>query len=323
MPVTTQITGTVVLPDGSAPLNGFIHFTPIGWDGPADGGVKPPAARSFPLGPAGGLVDVTLIPTTGSMREMPYRIEISHYNPATLAVERTDLGLISVPEVAEGDSVSIRSLLSDPGVIPTAPDVLAQVTAKAIEVDADRAAAQAARTATEAAAATAETDRLAAEAARIGAEAALDDVQTAAATVGTYASTAAGLSGTASGQRFWAPTGEYLQLYTNSAGSAVAVANAVLPLKAYFDGRFSDTSDPWAVTTADGFLVMRAASDATIRMNWPLRVGASVIAETAGQLRLGSLYVADAPAVTGLQFVTGDGFVLLSAANMLNTISME
>lgn len=323
MPDLSRISGSVVLPDGSVPYDGRIHFTPAGWDSPAVGGVQPPATRSFTLGPSGGLVDVYLSPSTTSMREMPYRVSVTHFNVATRAIESANLGLISVPEVAEGDSVSIRSLLSDPGVIPTAPDALAQVTAKALEVDADRAAAQAARTATEAAAATAETDRLAAEAARIGAEAALDDVQTAAATVGTYASTAAGLSGTASGQRFWAPTGEYLQLYTNSAGSAVAVANAVLPLKAYFDGRFSDTSDPWAVTTADGFLVMRAASDATIRVNWPLRVGASVIAETAGQLRLGSLYVADAPAVTGLQFVTGDGFVLFSAANMLNTISME
>ncbi|MFD1809270.1 hypothetical protein ACFSHQ_17945 [Gemmobacter lanyuensis] len=70
---------------------------------------------------------------------------MTHFNVATRAMETTDLGLISVPEVAEGDSVSIRSLLSDPGVIPSAPDALAQVTAKAIEVDADRAAAQAAR----------------------------------------------------------------------------------------------------------------------------------------------------------------------------------
>ena len=153
MPDLTQITGGVVLPDGSVPYEGRVHFTPVGWDCPAAGKVQPPATRSFTLGPSGGLVDVYLSPSTTSLREMPYRVSVTHFNAATRAMETTDLGLISVPEVAEGDSVSIRSLLSDPGVIPTAPDALAQVIAKAIEVDADRAAAQTARTAAETAAA--------------------------------------------------------------------------------------------------------------------------------------------------------------------------
>lgn len=157
MPDLTQITGGVVLPDGSVPFEGRIHFTPTGWDAPAAGKVQPPATRTFVLGVGGGLVDVYLSPSTTSLREQPYRVSVTHFNSATRAMETTDLGLISVPEVAEGESVSIRALLSDPGVLPTAPDALAQITAKALEVSSDRAAAQSARTAAEAAAAIAQS----------------------------------------------------------------------------------------------------------------------------------------------------------------------
>lgn len=157
MPDLTQITGGVVLPDGSVPYQGRIHFTPLGWDGPAAGKVQPPATRSYALGPAGGLVDVYLSPSTTSLREMPYRVSVTHFNTATRAMETTDLGLIAVPEVAEGGSVGIRSLLSNPPSLPAAPDALAQVTAKALEVDAARAAAQAARAAAEIAAEMAQT----------------------------------------------------------------------------------------------------------------------------------------------------------------------
>lgn len=140
---------------------------------------------------------------------------------------------------------------------------------------------------------------------------------------GPYAATADGLTATTNGQRFWAISGEWLQLYTNSAGSAVAVAGYITPLKTWADARFGETSDPWALESADGFIIARAAADRTFRVNWPLMLGSSMLSETAGVLRAGSLYSKDSPAVAGLQFVSDDGFVLMSTTGLFNTITME
>lgn len=48
--------------------------------------------------------------------------------------------------------------------------------------------------------------------------------------VGTYDTTAEGISATVSGEFFWAPNGDYLQLYENVSEVATAQENVVLPL---------------------------------------------------------------------------------------------